>query len=551
MNKYFTLTKTLIMCGLDIGNSKGKLSISRNLATIVSVVVIVALVLWLVSVLTAVMRDTIAAGGSAFVMVEQGMSVGMLAALIMGIPMVLSSFYVSSDTTTLLSLPVSLPTIAAARFTRCFIYDYSLVFIFCLPTFIAFGIATQASVLYWAIAIISFLVLPAVPLAYDAIVAMVLMRLFRRMHNKKLLTGIGSTASMVFVCVWVFLSMRTGSSDALGMSAMLASLSGIANIFPNLVFANAAIEQLSLINLLLFVLTSAAFVAAFLVLAKFIYFESVVGMSETSAPRKKMAGKSAEAFEQVSSPLASYTRIERRKIFRSTYLLQVYLSELLWPVIIAVSAVFSATSSPDSSMLTLVTSLPSMDGGMMFLVIFALAMSYLCSASNPASAIAISLEGVGISFTKTLPVTFRDIIVAKVRAGLPIDFLLGNILPLVVSVYCIIHGMSPLVLVVVVAAGLAGTVTVNYVKIMFDLNKPNFNWSDQSALGRKTSTIFAVLASIVLGIIIIVLSVLVWLQLGLTVIMGVVLCMVLSIALAIIARSAALSYGQKRLRQLP
>lgn len=551
MKNYFVLTKTLILCGFDITNSKGKIAINRNLTTFISIAATVGFVCWITHMFVGVIESQIAAGGTGYGFVEQGMAAGMLVALVMGIPLVLTAFYVSSDTTTLLSLPVSLTTIAAARFTRCFIYAYSMVFLFCLPTFIAFGLASHAPALYWIIAIITFLAIPAVPLAYDAIAAMVLMRIFRKMRNKRVLTGIGSVVSALFVIVWVYFAMGSNSSDTMGMAASLSALNGIGVIFPNLVFANCAFEQLSLLHLLLFIATSAGFVAVFLVVAKFIYYDSVIGMSEMAARHQALTKKDTAGLQQTHSSQSAYTRIERQKIRRNSLLVQTYFYELIWPVMIIGTGVYSAMRNSSDNMLSSLSEMPGNENVLFILAVFTLAMSCLCSASNTVSAMEISLEGNGLIFLKSLPISFRDIVVGKIRSGLPVDYLVGNIAPLAATIYCIANGTTPLALPIVIATGLAGSIAVNYIQIMFDLNKPQLNWSDQSALARKGSTMFSVLASMALGMALCLISVLAWTLLGLGVLPATGICLALSIGSAIAIRSAALNYGDRRLRELP
>lgn len=551
MKDYLILTKTLIMCGLDIRISKGKLNTSRSMSTIISAALIIVLVGMIVRSLIGVIDVIIAAGGTGYQLVEQGMSVGMLTAMIMGVPMIISSFYVSSDTTTLLSLPLSISTIAAARFTRCLFFDYSIVALFCLPSFIAFGIATGAGALYWVFAIILFLFIPLVPLVYGTVVVMLLMRLFRRLRNKRLLTGIGMVVSLVFVLVWVCLGMSGGNHDTLGMAASLSTFGQTGFLFPNLVFANMAIEQLSFMGLVLFIFSSAVLVAVFILIAKAVYFDSVIGMSEMGTRRGALSSKEATAFEDIHSPLSSYTHIERLKIRHSPFLIQALLSQLIWPVILIVSFVYATVGHPDTDLIGKLTTLAGSDGSMVYLLILTVAMTYLCSAANTIPSMAISLEGSGLSFMKTLPIRFRDHVEAKVRSTLTIDYLFANVLTFIATGFCILHGTTPLVLPAVLVVGFAGTVTVSYLQILFDLSKPNLNWSDQTSLNRKASTIFAMLACLVLGVVVSVVSVVPAFLLGLAALPTVVIDVVISVALAAGVRKAVLDYADKRLRQLP
>lgn len=550
MRNYLLLTKTLILCGLDIGpHDKGKL-LDRNLMAGISLVAIVAIVAEIVKSLTGVVGAIVAAGGDGHAFVEQGLAVGMLAAFVMGVPMVLSSFYVSSDTTTLLSLPVPISTIAAARFTRCFFYAYSLVMLFALPTLISFGLATGAGVAYWVFAVVVFLLLPTVPLVYDSVIAMLVMRAFHRMHNKRLLTGIGTAVSLAFALVWVFVSVSKGQGDTMGMEAMLSSLGPVGAIFPNVPFAGAALGQLSVTGLLLYVASCAAFVALFLVVAKLVYYESVVGMTEMTTHNAALSGKDVASFGRVRSPMGAYVRVERAKILHSPFQMQVVLTELMWPAMFVIGLVMASTR-PEGDVLGRVAQSAPGEQAFVILTALTLCMTFFAAATNLLPSIAISLEGTGLSLVKTLPMRLSDNLRAKVLAILPADYLLSNFIPLAATAYCIANGTSPAMLPVVVVMGIAGTVAVCYLQMLFDLKAPNLKWLDPSSVGRKAGTIISMLACIALGLVVCAVSFVPVMLLGLPSVLSTAIGLVVSVGLAIGLRAFALSYGERRLRQLP
>lgn len=552
MKEFFTLTKTLVLCGLDLGNSESKFKINRNVTNIVGVAVIVALAAVIVKALMDAIAGTIAAGGNAFIIVEQGMAVGMLAALVMGIPMVLSAFYSSSDTTTLLSFPISITTIASARFVRCLVYDYSLVILFSLPPFVAYGLVAAPGALYWVFALLLFVLLPITPLVYDTVIAMILMRVFRGLRNKKLLTTIGTIVTFAFCAVWVFMSMQKGSGDSIGMEATLSTFGSLGSLFPSIVLANLAIEQISLVYLLLFIVATAAFVVLFVVVARLIYFDSVIGMSESSSRNAALSGKEVSSFGKARKPQAAYLKVEQRKMLHSPFIIQMFLSELLWPIILVASLIFGAANNPDMDLNAILAFIANSDMGMLILVVLSIAMSFLCSSSNFASAMAISLEGVGLSFLKTLPLRFRDIVDTKVRAALYPDYFIANAIPLIATLYCIIvNDMESYTFLPVFVVGFLGTYAVNYIQITFDLNGPKLDWSDQATLNRKFSTILSMFVIFAIGLALCLVTLLPVLMLGVSSLVGTIIGVVATTAVFGGARALALSYGEKRLHELP
>lgn len=552
MGSYLTLTKVLVKCGIGSNsNSNSKFGGGSSMA--LTLVCTLPIITMITRIMITQYSTLVSSGSSPDSIISQGTSIGMFGCLILGFTMILSTFYTSTDISTLMQLPLSAQVIAAAKWTVSLLYDYSMILCLTAPALLGYGIGSHAGVIYWVIAVVVCILLPMTPLIYGSIISMLVMRVFRRMHNKQLVTIIGMAVTFVFLVMMI--APMFGSQDGENAStlAMMGSFEKTSVIFPNLSLADLALTQGSLLHLALFIVSIAGEMIVFLLVAKAVYFKSVIGMSESVAKRGKLSDQSISSFENVRDQIGSFERMERSRVLRSpTYLMQCALTSLIWPAMAVITGFISvARDGGETSIFTsFLTSEASSEGSAGFLFGFTLALVFLTASSNMISSTAISREGHGFSFLKSLPMAFRDLIDAKVRSNIVPSFILSTGMPLVIGIIGMLNGMSPLIVILSAVAGFALVVLINYLQIRFDLMKPNLAWEDETSAIKMSNAQIAVFVcfGVGIGVFALYLAILFFLELSPTVAAAIVTAA--TAGMAAFVRARVLAYGERRMREL-
>ena len=276
---------------------------------------------------------------------QEGVVIGLLIAVsgimtfIFGISIVISVFYYTSDLEYLLPLPIKPYQIVASKFTITLLYEYITTTVIMAPVLIGYGYASSAGVVYYLIALFAVLLVPVVPLVYGGILAMLIMRIFKKAKNRDLMTMVLSLFIMVIALGInsmsnIFANMNPDAIIKLLMNGNNSLVSIVNGAFPNFIIIEKALINGDLLMLLLFMITIAAFIVVFLWLAKFLYFKGASGMSETNAKRKAMSKEETFKVVRRRSIIYTYTVKELKLIFRSPmYFMNCVMIAIVWPIL--------------------------------------------------------------------------------------------------------------------------------------------------------------------------------------------------------------------------
>jgi ABC-2 type transport system permease protein len=414
-----------------------------------------------------------------------GISTVSIAIFVFGIFYVLTTFYFSRDIEFLLPLPVKSFHILTAKFITVIIYEYFTETVFLLPVLAAYGIKSSAGILYYIYSIIIFLTLPVIPLVLASAINMIIMRFTNLGKHKDALRVGGGIVAMAFAIGFNML-MQKNAATANNPQQMLKiftegknSLVGLtAKVFPSAKLAAwSLIENNSLkgiVNLMIFLLVTAAFIGIFMTLAEMLYFRGVVGVSESYSKNKKYTSAELQKNLVQSSALKTYTMKELKLLFRTpAYFLNCVLMNFLWPVFLLLPALgqpelFTALKNSGDFL--------SNSRTLGIIIAGAFGIGMFMAGSTGISATAISREGQNLFVGKYLPMRYRDQLMAKVLSGIMLN-LIGIIVALgVVSVIV----KLPLYLIVLVAiSATLGTILIGFTGIFIDLNFPKLTWDNE------------------------------------------------------------------------
>jgi ABC-2 type transport system permease protein len=237
-------------------------------------------------------------------------------------------------------------------------------------------------------------------------------------------------------------------------------------------------------------------VALFLLLAQLIYFQGVIGISESSAPSKKMTRDDVVSGTRSQSVLRSYFQKEVRLLFRSpTALMNCVLMVFIMPLMLLTSFGISFSQSGMD-----INSLIALDYNnsqtVAYLFVGASAMGILIGCMNLVTTTCISREGPNYIFMKYIPVSYRTQLNAKAASGLLVSFM-GLAVTLIGLE--IIFKAPPLVFLGVLVLIIPGTVLINYVGLLIDLIKPKLNWdNEQRAVKQNMNVMLMMLGGMAL-----------------------------------------------------
>jgi ABC-2 type transport system permease protein len=490
MNRYLPLLKTLFICGSNMTGSETSGSkwggkYSGLLSGLLTLVVFIPILTPIVASMR-LMYSLLAANGTQDTILSLAISFALLTCIITGFSTIIIYFYTTTDLPTLLALPLTPSVIVAAKFTLCLTQTYLYAVLTAAPMLIAYGLSSGGNFLYWFIAVIVFLILPVMPLSYAGIIAMAVMRFFRSVRNKNVLTILCFIVSYGMSIFIILLQQGSITKSAEALTSASGRLHALFLIFPNAIFAQKALAGSDPVQLLLYLLVTAAAVAVFLLAAKLLYFKGAVGMTETSAGRDLTKEEASRQTRQ-GSFLKTCAAGERKKILRNPTVLVYGMQMDIMLVIVAAISLFTGNQSSGEdgvplsqkllNLLTVNASKPASLGTVFFISILVI---LILAAGNYLPASAISREGKGFFVMKTIPVSYTDQIRAKIRATLPFGFLAGTALSLVLWIICILHGMPPLILLYSLAFAVPGVITVAYIQIFFDLAYPKLIWETEA-----------------------------------------------------------------------
>ncbi|MBP2681559.1 MAG: hypothetical protein H6Q78_1422, partial [Candidatus Krumholzibacteriota bacterium] len=344
-----------------------------------------------------------------------GVIAGQTLVFVFGFFYVISAFYFSNDLERLISLPLRPNEVVASKFLVVIVNEYFSIMPFVLPVFLGYGILAHAPLEFWILLVPVYLLLPVIPLAVSALLAIALMRVVNLTRKKDALIIVGS---LVLIGLNFFIQMRThGESDTAAIARMLTERDGlvqmIGNRFPPSVWASRSLshgfspEGIGQLGLLAAV--SAAILFGMVALSEKLFYEGAIGLSEITSRRRKLSRLEMErSIAQGRGPLRAILDREIKIMNRTpVYLLNGVLVGVLVPALLIVGV----RSSDDNPLGVLVSAAESGHTAVLILVLAAFAI--VCGCMSGTASSSFSREGKYFWISKIIPVSWRRQVAAK------------------------------------------------------------------------------------------------------------------------------------------
>lgn len=511
MKKFLLLTKVLIKSGIGNGLVEGKKS-KLFLYVILGICMIPAVAMFgYIGYMGYEMFEGINTG----IVIGLALYAGVFLSFFTGMTMCIGVFFSSSDTEFLLPLPLKAEVIVGAKFCNMYVYALITNIILLLPFFVGYGLSGGLEAPYWIIMIIITALIPVTPLVYGSLFAMVLIRVFKKARNKDVLTVVVTLFSFVLV---IGINTLTNSMDSMSQNEVMSMIINkgnsivdvVSKVFPNTVLAENAIANESILMMLAFIGSLVAFIGIFLLVAKAVYFTSVVEMSSTTSKSKSMSGEEIKKAGRSNSQVKSYVKKEIKLVTRTPiYFLNCMLMSIAWPIIILIPAAMSIISENGSSEesavegMNLVNSINSSEiGQLCVLVVFGLTV--LAVAFSMTNTTCISREGKNVFFMKYIPMSYEKQLRAKLLPGIILTIITGTGYSIVAMIASrLIFGLEiPVVyMIAAVIISILTAILFNMVEIISDIIKPKLQWqSEQAAVKQNFIAIIPMFLIMVIGI---------------------------------------------------
>lgn len=497
-NKLILLTKTLLKNGFGI-KATGKKKVRQIIFVILIALCFVPLLISL-SFFVSTMYDALKAIGQESVILSLGVAITSFTIFFFGVFYVINIFYYSDDVENLLPLPLKPSEIIGAKFLVTVVYEYLTELVLLLPLFIVYAYKSGASSLYYLYALLAFILVPVVPLSIASILVMIIMRFTGIAKNRDRFKMLGGLIAM-FVAIGFNSFIQRFASKSVAPEQLQemftqgnnSMLEFAARIFPGAKYAALSIYNSAnvngIINLLIFILITAASFMIFLYIGELLYFKGVIGISENAAKRKKVSSEELSKLSIHQSKLKAYTIKELKLLFRTPiYFMNCVLINFIFPIVMIIPFITQPQSDGELDKLKAVLQGGTFDG---IIVAAGFAAVVIISTINSITATSISREGQNLYISKYLPASYKTQIMAKVLSGAIVS-LIGVVIVLISAAVFLNIPLHLIIMIVIMS--LFAIFCVSFTGVMIDLFHPKLNWdNEQKAVKQNLNPLFNML----------------------------------------------------------
>ena len=361
---------------------------------------------------------------------EEGIILGLLLLVISGVIFVtgiascMNSFYLSPNLNSLLVMPFTSSQITGAKFIVAALYEYVISFAVLAPVLAGIGYAKSAPFGFWVGMVLTVLLIPVVPLAYAAILSMVVMRIVGGAKNKERISALGIIGGFLLLSLYEIIRNVTSGMKINAIEDVIVQLGRtlrrLNGVFPDIPFLIRVMEKRDMLSALWACIVVIAVMAVFHFASRYFYFSGAVGMQEAAVSRKKMSEKQLLRVNRQSGVVWSYTKKELRTILRTpAYYMSCLFLTLGWPLVLVVPAFFSQAEKNEAiSLEKLLYSSQSTAYYIFLLFCVVFAVTIFVATLNGIAPSSISREGKSFPVMKQIPVSFRKQLKAKRNAAL-------------------------------------------------------------------------------------------------------------------------------------
>ena len=403
--------------------------------------------------------------------------------MVFSIPLIMATFFSSSDINDLLPLPVSPLAIAISKSLSALSSSYFCTLLLIAGPFLGWGIASGAGPVYWLAYVLAVLFTPLMPVAYAGTISIIIAALFKRVRSKDVITTLATVFTLAVSFATVFIFQNLQNTEIVGLlSNMSGVVSGAVMAIPAYGFSEYALVNSDLLSCLLFVVISLVAFVVFVAITRLLYLRIVTALTSSAGKKVAYDGSSSVAETPV---FRSLVRTEVHKIVRNS---SIFLNYVCYPILFIPIFFISVSSSG------LITNLQETfidESGAIWLSSIILSLflflAFAGIISNKIAGTCISREGSNWSQMKVIPIPMVTQIRAKILPSYALNVILSIVFMIGAAYYLVVVlKLSVLFAVYGLVIMLAASWLVSCVGAWSDSRNPNVEWGNDADANVKT-----------------------------------------------------------------
>lgn len=332
------------------------------------------------------------------------MAVACIIMLMTSIYKVKGTLFGFGDYDIVMSFPISTSKVVASRLLLLYIINFFFAAVLMIPNYIAYGMLTNPSILFYILAVVSLLFIPLVPIIIASIIGVLIAMASARFKHSNIINILLMILLMCGIMVFTF-SVQS-DEEFIEMSNNFTKI--VDKIYPLTGMYIKGIVDYDIISYLGFILIS---------IAAFVIYAVVIGMvfkkMNTSITSIKTKSNYKFKKQEQSSPFFALLRKEIKRLLSSTIFM---MNSCIGVIMMTIGTIALVFVKPETVMQYLEIPGASDVFGALLPFFFS-----LLTATVYASACSISLEGQNMWIIKSSPIPISTIFKSKIALNLVIS----------------------------------------------------------------------------------------------------------------------------------
>ena len=380
----------------------------------------------------------------------------------------------------IMSLPVKYTNIVISRLFLLFLYNFVFSLVIGIPSMIAYGILRSPSVIFYFTSMVLIFIIPLIPIVLSSFIGLIIAIFSERFKYSNL---VNMVVSIGFVSAFLFASFGSSNSSPEQLFDMINTLKiKLYYVYPLARFYDLAVVEGSIVNLLLFIISSVVvfMIFVYIIARNFKKVNSLMSSKYTKGNYKlKEIG--------IRTQLGALYQKEMKRYFSSS----VYVLNTAIGVVIMTIACISLIFIQPEELLALLE-MPTMIDYISLVAPFGIA---ICIGMSYISICSISLEGNNLWILKTTPVKTKTIFDSKILVNLTIT------IPAIIIdgiIIIVVLGFNLRNILIQMSLPIACTLFCSVVGVIVNLKFPKFDWKSEVAVIKQSA---ASILGLIVGIV--------------------------------------------------